>query len=61
MTAVVEGRLLWLAESDTQIKQDGVIERLNTTPLQLQVDEIDTHISKANIQWRCLQKDTRAR
>lgn len=58
VTAGVEGRLLWLAEPGTQIKQDEVIARLDTTPLQLRVDEMHARISKADIQWRRLQKDT---
>ncbi|WP_233079513.1 efflux RND transporter periplasmic adaptor subunit [Rheinheimera soli] len=58
VTAGVEGRLLWLAEPGSQIKQDQVIARLDTTPLQLRVDEMHARISRADIQWRRLQKDT---
>jgi RND family efflux transporter MFP subunit len=58
VTAGVEGRLLWLAEPGTQIKQDEVIARLDITPLQLRVDEMNARISRADIQWRRLQKDT---
>ncbi len=58
VTAGVEGRLLWLAEPGTQIKQNEVIARLDTTPLQLRVDEMHARISRADIQWRRLQKDT---
>lgn len=57
VTAGVEGRLLWLAEPGTQIKQNEVIARLDTTPLQLRVDEMNARISRADIQWKRLQKD----
>ncbi|MBU1617976.1 MAG: efflux RND transporter periplasmic adaptor subunit [Gammaproteobacteria bacterium] len=58
VSAGVEGRLLWLAEPGAQIKQDEVIARLDITPLQLRVDEMNARISRADIQWRRLQKDT---
>jgi RND family efflux transporter MFP subunit len=57
ITAGVEGRLLWLAEPGSQVKQNEVIARLDTTPLQLRVDEMSARISRADIQWRRLQKD----
>lgn len=57
VTAGVEGRLLWLAEPGAQIKQGEVIARLDTTPLQLRVDEMNARISRADIQWKRLQKD----
>lgn len=57
VTAGVEGRLLWLVEPGTQIKQNDVIARLDTTPLQLRVDEMNARISRADIQWKRLQKD----
>lgn len=57
VTSGVEGRLLWLAEPGTVVKQNDVIARLDTTPLQLRGDEMQARISRAEIQWQRLQKD----
>jgi len=57
VTSGVEGRLLWLAEPGTQMRQDDIIARLDTIPLQLRVDEMTARIAGAKVQWQRLEKD----
>jgi len=58
VSAGVEGRLLWIAEPGTQVKAGDVIARVDTTPLQLRLAEMQARLQQAEIQWQRLQKDS---
>jgi RND family efflux transporter MFP subunit len=58
VSAGVDGRVLWLVEPGTHVEAGEVIARLDTTQLQLQLDEMQARLQQAEIQWQRLQKDS---
>lgn len=57
VTAGVEGRLLWLVEPGTEVSFEQEIARLDTSPLQLRVAEMQARLQRAEIHRARLQKD----